>query len=80
MAHGPFGLSRWWALALGRRSVYAGRVRLSRRGMASVEYMLLLCSMLTVTCLTGYFLKNMTSSMVDRLADKILNAAFSLGR
>jgi len=48
--------------------------------MASVEYMLLLCSMLTVTCLTGYFLKNMTSSMVDRLADKILNAAFSLGR
>jgi hypothetical protein len=47
--------------------------------MASVEYMLLICSMLTVTCITGYFLKNLTSSLVDRVADKILETALQLG-
>jgi len=48
--------------------------------MASVEYMLLLCSMLTVTCLTGYFLKNYSDALVDKITDMILDAAFSLGR
>lgn len=48
--------------------------------MASVEYMLVICSMLTVTCLTGYFLKNYSDTLVDKITDMILNAAFSLGR
>ena len=46
--------------------------------MATVEYMLLLCSMLTVTCLTGYFLKDYAAVLVDKVTDKILEAAFSL--
>lgn len=48
--------------------------------MASVEYMLLICSMLTVTCLTGYFLKSYSNILVDKVADRILDAAFTLGR
>ena len=48
--------------------------------MASVEYMLLICSMLTVTCLTGYFLKDYSDVLVDKVTDMILNAALSLGR
>ena len=46
--------------------------------MATVEYMLLLCSMLTVTCLTGYFLKDYAGVLVDKVTDRILAAAFSL--
>jgi hypothetical protein len=46
--------------------------------MASVEYMLLICSMLTVTCLTGYFLKDYAGVLVDKVTDMILDAAFAL--
>jgi hypothetical protein len=53
-------------------------VRSSRRGLASVEYMLLLCSMLTITCLTGYFLKNYADVLVDKITDKIMDAFFLL--
>ena len=53
-------------------------MRLSRRGVASVEYMLLICSMLTVTCLTGYFLKNYAGVLVDKITDKIMDAVFIL--
>jgi hypothetical protein len=46
--------------------------------MASVEYMLLLCSMLTVTCLTAYFLKSYADVLVDKVTDRIVDAAFVL--
>lgn len=40
--------------------------------------MLLLCSMLTITCLTAYFLKDYTSVLVDKVTDKIMDAVFIL--
>lgn len=46
--------------------------------MASVEYMLLLCSMLTITCLTGYFLKGYVGILVDKVTDRIMDAVFTL--
>ncbi|MDE2490959.1 MAG: class III signal peptide-containing protein [Elusimicrobia bacterium] len=49
-----------------------------RRGQASVEYLLLLCSMLTVACLVGYFLKNYIDVLVDHVADRLLDAVFRL--
>ncbi len=50
----------------------------ARRGQASVEYMLLLCSMVTVACLVGYFLKNYAGLLVDKIGEKILDAFFVL--
>lgn len=47
--------------------------------MASVEYMLLMCSMVTITCLTAYFLKNYVDVLVDKITDMILGAVFTLG-
>ena len=46
--------------------------------MASVEYMLLLCSTVAITCLTGYFLKNYADVLVDKITDKIMDAFFIL--
>ncbi|NNN06467.1 MAG: class III signal peptide-containing protein [Elusimicrobia bacterium] len=50
----------------------------SRRGQASVEYLLLLCSMVTVACLVGYFLRNYVDVLVDKIGGKILDAVFTL--
>lgn len=40
--------------------------------------MLILCSMVTVVCVTGYFLKNYTDTLVDRIGQKILDAIIVL--
>jgi hypothetical protein len=40
--------------------------------------MLLLCSMVTMTCLTGFFLKSYTGDFVDKVTEKILEAVFAL--
>jgi hypothetical protein len=53
-------------------------VREDRRGQASVEYMLLLCSTLMLVCLAGYFLKNYADVLVDRIGERILDAFFIL--
>ncbi len=45
-----------------------------RRGQASMEYMLILCTMVTVACVTGYFLKDYAGTLIDRVTDKILDA------
>lgn len=50
----------------------------ARRGQASVEYMLLLCTVVTLVCLTGLFLKNYADVLLDKIGDKILNAFFVL--
>ena len=48
------------------------------RGQASVEYMLLLCSMVSLVCISGYFLKSYADVLVDRIGEKILDAFFVL--
>jgi hypothetical protein len=53
-------------------------VRLSRRGVSTVEYLLLMCMMVTITCITGYFLKNYAGELVDKVTDRILDAVFIL--
>lgn len=59
--------------------VYSGGVRLrSRRGQASVEYMLLLCTVLTMALMTGTFLAKYGRDLVDRAAEKVLEAALTL--
>ena len=50
----------------------------SRRGQNTVEYMLLLCSVLIVISLAGAFLKNYVPMLLDRLADQILSAVIEL--
>ena len=50
----------------------------ARRGQASIEYMLLLCSMVTIACIVGYFLKNYADVLVDKIGEKILDAFFIL--
>jgi uncharacterized protein (UPF0333 family) len=45
-----------------------------RRGQATVEYLLLVCSMITIACVVGYFLKNYTDVLVDKVGGKILDA------
>jgi uncharacterized protein (UPF0333 family) len=49
-----------------------------RRGQASVEYLLLLCSMVAISCLVGYFLKNYMNVLVDRISDRLLDAVVRL--
>ena len=53
-------------------------MRRAQRGQASVEYMLLLCTVVTLVCLSGYFLKNYADVLVEKIGDKILNAFFIL--
>ena len=50
----------------------------SRRGQASVEYLLLLCSTLTVTVMTGTFLQTYGPALTGRLIDRIASAAIEL--
>lgn len=40
--------------------------------------MLILCSMVTIACVTGYFLKNYTDTLVERVSEKILDAILVL--
>lgn len=49
-----------------------------RSGQVSVEYMLLLCAMLTVALLAGTVLKDYTERLVEAVAEMILRAAFGL--
>jgi uncharacterized protein (UPF0333 family) len=51
---------------------------MSRRGQASVEYLLLLCSMLTVTCIVGYFLQHYMDRLVNVIGERLLNAMITL--
>ena len=51
-----------------------------RRGQASVEYLLLLCAVLTVTVLTGSFLARYGRELSDVMAEKLLDAAIELSR
>ncbi len=52
--------------------------RSSRRGQASVEYMLLLCMVTCMALLTGAFLAKYGRELVDSIALKLLEAAFSM--
>jgi hypothetical protein len=53
-------------------------VRLSRRGVSTVEYLLLMCMMVTITCITGYFLRDYADVLVEKVTDKIMDAVFIL--
>lgn len=53
-------------------------VRRFRRGQASVEYMLLLCSVTCVALLTGAALNKFGTALLDDLAEKLLEAAITL--
>ena len=50
----------------------------SRSGSVSVEYMLLLCSVVTIYAIVGTFLVNFHNQILDRLLDRMLSAAFQL--
>jgi uncharacterized protein (UPF0333 family) len=52
----------------------------SRRGQASVEYLLLLCTVLCMSLLTGAFLAKYGRTLVDSMADKLLDAAIQLAQ
>lgn len=52
----------------------------SRRGQASVEYLLLLCSVLCVSLLTGSFLAKYGRDLTDQMAAKLLDAAIQLAQ
>jgi uncharacterized protein (UPF0333 family) len=51
---------------------------MGRRGQASVEYMLLICAMLTTTCLVGYFLLHYADVLVDKIGERLLDAALAI--
>jgi len=47
-------------------------------GQATVEYMLLLCTVTCVVLLTGTFLSKFGTSLVDDIGTKLLEAAITL--
>lgn len=51
-----------------------------RRGQAAVEYLLLLCSVLCMSLLTGGFLARYGRELTDRMAEKLLDAAIQLSQ
>lgn len=53
-------------------------VRRSSRGQASVEYMMLLCTVLCMSLLVGTFLAKFGRELLDDLAAKILEAVIIL--
>ena len=55
-----------------------GVKRPTLRGQASVEYMLLLCTVTCVVLLTGTFLSKFGTSLVDDIGTKLLEAAITL--
>jgi len=48
------------------------------RGQATVEYMLLLCTVTCVALLTGTVLSKVGTSLLDDIAEKLLEAAITL--
>lgn len=48
------------------------------RGQATVEYMLLLCTVLVMALLTGTFLNKFGRDLLDDIALKVLDAAITL--
>ena len=46
--------------------------------MSTVEYLLLMCMMVTITCITGYFLRDYADVLVEKVTDKIMDAVFIL--
>jgi uncharacterized protein (UPF0333 family) len=48
------------------------------RGQATVEYMLLLCTVLVMALMTGAFINKFGRSLLDDLAMKLLDAAITL--
>ena len=62
-----------------RREGYPGEVKRSRRrGQATVEYMMLLCTVLCMALLTGTFLSKFGKDLLDDIAVKLLEAAITL--
>ncbi|MDX6769134.1 MAG: hypothetical protein SF051_06350 [Elusimicrobiota bacterium] len=53
---------------------------MGRRGQASTEYLLLLCTVLCMSLLTGSFLARYGRELTDRMAEKLLDAALELSR
>lgn len=48
------------------------------RGQATVEYMLLLCTVVTMALLTGTFINKFGKDLLDDMALKVLEAAITL--
>ena len=48
------------------------------RGQATVEYMLLLCTVLCMALLTGTFISKFGRDLLDDIAMKVLEAAITL--
>lgn len=51
---------------------------MSRRGQASVEYVLMLTVILSMALMTGAFIGKYGRDLVDRTAEKVLDAALVL--
>lgn len=51
---------------------------MSRRGQASVEYMMLLCMVLCLALMTGAFISKYGRDLADRVAVYILESAIQL--
>lgn len=63
---------------LSRRGYPPGVKGSLARGQATVEYMLLLCTVLVMALLTGTFLNKFGRDLLDDLALKLLEAAITL--
>ena len=53
-------------------------MRRSRRGQASVEYMMLLCTVTCMALLTGTVLNKYGRDLLDDIAFKVLEAAITM--
>jgi uncharacterized protein (UPF0333 family) len=51
---------------------------MNRRGQAATEYMLLLCTVTLVATLTASFVARYGRDLVDRMAERLLDAAIEL--
>lgn len=51
---------------------------MGRRGQATTEYLLLLCSVLTMTVMTASFIGRYGNELVDRVGERVLEAAIVL--
>ncbi len=51
---------------------------MTRRGQASVEYMMLLCMVVCMALLTGAFIAKYGRELADSVANKLLEAAIVL--
>jgi hypothetical protein len=54
------------------------RTRLGRKGQGSVEYLLLLCSLLVVINVVGLTIQRFGRDITERVVERALDAAFAL--